>query len=133
MATSLNLALICSFNSPNKPGVVVGKSVAGKVLQVNRVLHNSNFSKLQSFEVKAGKPNYNPDTKPNSILCADCEGNGAKVCGQCQGSGVNSQDHFNGQFKAGQLCWLCRGKKEVLCGNCNGAGFIGGLMSTFDD
>jgi hypothetical protein len=30
------------------------------------------------------------------------------VCTQCEGSGVNSADHFNGRFKAGALCWLCR-------------------------
>ncbi|GER32661.1 chaperone protein DnaJ [Striga asiatica] len=74
-----------------------------------------------------------PLTKPNSILCAECDGDGAKKCTQCEGSGVNSVDHFNGQFKAGNMCWLCRGKKEILCGSCNGAGFIGGFMSTFDD
>lgn len=33
---------------------------------------------------------------------------GAKVCTQCEGGGVNTQDHYNGQFKAGGLCWLCR-------------------------
>ncbi|KAG8500870.1 hypothetical protein CXB51_002886 [Gossypium anomalum] len=48
-------------------------------------------------------------------------------------TGVNSVDHFNGQFKAGGLCWLCRGKREILCGNCNGAGFTGRFMSTLDD
>ncbi|KAK2984105.1 hypothetical protein RJ640_018130 [Escallonia rubra] len=58
---------------------------------------------------------------------------GAIQCKQCKGNGVNSVDHFNGQFKAGGLCWLCRGKREILCGDCNGAGFIGGFMSTFDE
>ncbi|TYH57529.1 hypothetical protein ES332_D08G096200v1 [Gossypium tomentosum] len=62
----------------------------------------------------------NQSTKPTSIVCADCEGNGAKQCSQCKGTGFNSVDHFNGQFKAGGLCWLCRGKREILCGNCNG-------------
>ncbi|PKA61565.1 hypothetical protein AXF42_Ash018178 [Apostasia shenzhenica] len=75
----------------------------------------------------------NPSTKPNSIVCSDCDGNGAIACTQCKGSGVNSVDHFNGQFKAGGSCWLCRGKREILCGSCNGAGFIGGFMSTIDD
>ena len=27
---------------------------------------------------------------------------------------MNSQDHFNGQFKAGGLCWLCRYVYEIL-------------------
>ncbi|XP_062179101.1 protein BUNDLE SHEATH DEFECTIVE 2, chloroplastic-like isoform X1 [Phragmites australis] len=71
--------------------------------------------------------------KVNSILCKDCEGNGAILCTQCKGSGVNSVDHFNGRFKAGALCWLCRGKREILCGSCNGAGFLGGFLSTFDE
>ncbi|CAA6666413.1 unnamed protein product [Spirodela intermedia] len=74
-----------------------------------------------------------PTTKVNSIVCADCEGNGAIQCTQCKGTGVNSEDHFGGRFKAGQTCWLCRGKREILCGSCNGAGFIGGFMSTFDE
>ncbi|KAH0449325.1 hypothetical protein IEQ34_023125 [Dendrobium chrysotoxum] len=88
-------------------------------------------SKIQSFRVNAA--GFNPSTKPNSIVCSDCDGNGAILCTQCKGTGVNSVDHFNGQFKAGELCWLCRGKRDILCGNCNGAGFIGGFMSTFDD
>lgn len=33
---------------------------------------------------------------------------GAKKCGQCEGTGVNLVDHFNGQYKAGASCWLCR-------------------------
>lgn len=33
---------------------------------------------------------------------------GAIQCTQCEGKGVNTKDHFNGQFKAGGLCWLCR-------------------------
>ncbi|KAJ6674022.1 PLASTID TRANSCRIPTIONALLY ACTIVE PROTEIN [Salix viminalis] len=81
--------------------------------------------------VKAAPSNQN--TKPNSMVCADCDGNGAVLCSQCKGSGVNSADIFNGRFKAGDSCWLCGGRKEMLCGNCNGAGFIGGFMSTFDE
>ncbi|GAU23169.1 hypothetical protein TSUD_306170 [Trifolium subterraneum] len=73
-----------------------------------------------------------PNTKPNSVICADCDGNGAVLCSQCKGSGVNSVDIFNGQFKAGASCWLCGGRKEMLCGNCNGAGFCGGFLSTGD-
>ncbi|KAL5074321.1 hypothetical protein RYX36_013305 [Vicia faba] len=71
-------------------------------------------------------------TKPNSVICADCDGNGAVVCSQCKGNGVNSVDFFNGLFKAGASCWLCGGRKEILCGSCNGAGFIGGFLSTYD-
>ncbi|EEF37932.1 protein BUNDLE SHEATH DEFECTIVE 2, chloroplastic isoform X4 [Ricinus communis] len=121
---------VCSFVSPNRP-VVLGDSVAGKVLRVNKVFQSSKSSKFQSLEVKA--TDSDKGTKPNSIVCADCDGNGALLCSQCKGTGVNSVDHFNGQFKAGGLCWLCRGKRDILCGNCNGAGFIGGFMSTFDD
>ncbi|MQL73474.1 hypothetical protein Taro_005832 [Colocasia esculenta] len=75
----------------------------------------------------------NPSTKSNSIVCANCDGNGAIQCTQCNGNGINAVDHFGGRYKAGQMCWLCRGKREILCGNCNGAGFIGGFMSTFDE
>ncbi|KAA3476920.1 chaperone protein DnaJ-like [Gossypium australe] len=112
MANSLSFTSVCSFNTCNKPGIIIDNSFPRKVL------------------VAAEK---NQSTKPTSIVCADCEGNGAKQCSQCKGTGVNSVDHFNGQFKAGGLCWLCRGKREILCGNCNGAGFIGGFMSTLDD
>ncbi|XP_015901804.2 protein BUNDLE SHEATH DEFECTIVE 2, chloroplastic [Ziziphus jujuba] len=131
MASSLSLVSVCSYKPSNKPGVFIGNSVPGKVLRTNEVIPPSKPSKFQSLEVKAA--NSNQATKPNSIVCAECDGNGAKLCSQCEGSGVNSVDHFNGQFKAGGLCWLCRGKREILCGSCNGAGFIGGFMSSFDD
>ncbi|KFK34068.1 hypothetical protein AALP_AA5G098100 [Arabis alpina] len=88
-------------------------------------------SKSKTFEIQA--TNGTQTTKINSIVCQKCEGNGAVACSQCKGGGVNLTDHFNGQFKAGGLCWLCRGKKEVLCGECNGAGFLGGFLSTFDE
>ncbi|XP_048331331.2 protein BUNDLE SHEATH DEFECTIVE 2, chloroplastic-like [Ziziphus jujuba] len=97
------------------------------------------FNLLQNFpaaklgQVKAKGVKDNKSTKPNSVICPDCGGNGAVLCSQCKGSGVNSIDFFNGQFKAGDSCWLCGGKKDMLCGNCNGAGFVGGFMSTFDE
>ncbi|KQK21079.1 uncharacterized protein LOC100836490 [Brachypodium distachyon] len=95
----------------------------------------SRCSRLHSVKTKAtekGQGGKKP-VKAYSLVCADCEGNGAIACGQCKGSGVNSEDHFNGRFKEGAMCWLCRGKREVLCGSCNGAGFLGGFMSTADD
>ncbi|OMO90838.1 hypothetical protein COLO4_18845 [Corchorus olitorius] len=91
----------------------------------------SSISKFHSVKAKAVPSSRN--TKPNSVICGDCDGNGAVTCSQCKGSGVNSVDFFNGQFKAGDSCWLCGGKKQMLCGNCNGAGFIGGFMSTDDE
>ncbi|KAJ0960336.1 hypothetical protein J5N97_006255 [Dioscorea zingiberensis] len=96
------------------------------------LLRNQPPSAPHSFKVKATDSD-NPGTKTSSIVCGDCDGNGAILCTQCKGTGVNSVDHFNGQFKAGGLCWLCRGKRDILCGNCNGAGFLGGFMSTFDE
>ncbi|XP_050209606.1 protein BUNDLE SHEATH DEFECTIVE 2, chloroplastic isoform X2 [Mercurialis annua] len=131
VATSCFTTPLCSFSPPNKP-VVLGNSVAGKVIRVNKVFHNSKTTKFQSLEVKA-TDSSGRQTKTNSIVCADCDGNGAISCTQCKGVGVNSVDHFNGAFKAGGLCWLCRGKRDILCGSCNGAGFIGGFMSTYDD
>ncbi|XP_044472213.1 protein BUNDLE SHEATH DEFECTIVE 2, chloroplastic-like isoform X2 [Mangifera indica] len=129
MANSLCFTPVCCFQSPNKLGI--DNSVARKSIRVNEVFQNSRAAKIRSLEVKA--TNNDQGAKPKSILCADCDGNGAKQCSQCKGTGVNSVDHFNGQFKAGASCWLCRGKREILCGNCNGAGFIGGFMSTIDE
>lgn len=95
---------------------------------------NTSAAKLRPVKAKAAPAGpSNRNIKPNSVICADCDGNGAVLCSQCKGSGVNSVDFFNGQFKAGDSCWLCGGKKEMLCGNCNGAGFIGGFMSTYDE
>ncbi|XP_044463069.1 protein BUNDLE SHEATH DEFECTIVE 2, chloroplastic-like isoform X2 [Mangifera indica] len=131
MANSLFWAPVCSFKFPNKPGIAIDNSVARKSIWVNEVFHKSRTAKIRSLEVKAA--DSNKSAKPNSIVCADCDGNGAKQCSQCKGTGVNSVDHFGGQFKAGGLCWLCRGKRDILCGNCNGAGFIGGFMSTIDE
>ncbi|TYG97844.1 hypothetical protein ES288_A10G069800v1 [Gossypium darwinii] len=42
---------------------------------------------------------------------------GAKQCSQCKGTGVNSVDHFNGQFKAGGLCWLCSCRNWHILGS----------------
>ncbi|XP_010426215.1 PREDICTED: uncharacterized protein LOC104711232 [Camelina sativa] len=98
------------------------------LVQKSELLQTS--TKSQSFEIKATN---STGTKTNSIVCSNCEGEGCVACSQCKGGGVNLIDHFNGQFKAGALCWLCRGKKEVLCGECNGAGFLGGFLSTFDE
>ncbi|KAK8343864.1 hypothetical protein V6Z11_A07G042500 [Gossypium hirsutum] len=86
------------------------------IISEGRFFGSSRTARIQSLEAKAADKNQS--TKPNSIVC---DGNGI---------GVNSVDHFNGQFKAGGLCWLCRGKREMLCGNCNGVGFIGGF---YDD
>ncbi|KAG6586393.1 Protein BUNDLE SHEATH DEFECTIVE 2, chloroplastic, partial [Cucurbita argyrosperma subsp. sororia] len=127
---------ICSFNASTKPnpGVFVGNSVPQKAFRINEAFQRTNPRKLLSVEVKAsdGADSNKPTTKYKSIVCTDCDGNGAVQCAQCQGTGVNSEDHFNGRFKAGGLCWLCRGKRDILCGGCNGAGFVGGFMSTAD-
>ncbi|XP_021817709.1 uncharacterized protein LOC110759878 isoform X2 [Prunus avium] len=112
MASSLSFTPVCSFKSTNKPRVLIDNSIGGKVLRANEVFQNSKAANFQSWEVKAT--------------------DGAISCSQCKGTGVNSVDHFNGQFKAGGLCWLCRGKRDILCGECNGAGFLGGFMSTQD-
>ncbi|KAA0061606.1 hypothetical protein IC582_011904 [Cucumis melo] len=126
---------ICSFNhsSNPKPGVLVGNSVPQKAFRMNEAVQRTNPIRHLSFEAKASDgADSKQTTKYKSIVCTDCDGNGAVLCSQCKGTGVNSVDHFNGQFKAGGLCWLCRGKRDVLCGGCNGAGFVGGFMSTAD-
>ncbi|KAJ4957528.1 hypothetical protein NE237_024639 [Protea cynaroides] len=131
MANALCFTPVSSFKSHSKPGLVIGTSNARKVLRVDyHLFGKSQTTKFQSVEAKAA--DSNKSSKPSSIVCTDCDGNGAVLCSQCKGNGVNSVDHFNGQFKAGALCWLCRGKKDILCGSCNGAGFLGGFMSTFD-
>ena len=129
MSNSLCFAPVSSLKSSNRPGIAIESSVARKVIRVNEVFHSSRTVKIRSLKVKATDSNQS-STKTNSIICPDCDGNGAKQCSQGKGTGVNSVDHFNGQFKAGGSCWLCRGKREILCGNCNGAGFMGGFMST---
>ncbi|XP_030452710.1 uncharacterized protein LOC115674459 [Syzygium oleosum] len=83
--------------------------------------------------VKAPAAKDDGRTKPKStICCTDCDGNGGVLCSLCKGSGVNSEDLFNGQFKAGGSCSLCGGGEEMLRGNCNGAGFADGFTSTYD-
>ncbi|KAL3629571.1 metal homeostatis protein bsd2 [Castilleja foliolosa] len=133
MASSLCFAPLISSNAIDRPGLSSLKSSSRKGNWIGvEVAYSSKTSAFEALKVNAATDDK-PSIKVNSILCSDCEGNGAKVCSQCQGAGVNSEDHFNGQFKAGALCWLCRGKKEILCGNCNGAGFMGGFMSTQDE
>ncbi|KAL2553664.1 DnaJ/Hsp40 cysteine-rich domain superfamily protein [Forsythia ovata] len=122
MANSLCSVHLISFKTLDKPGLISGNCANRKVEWINDCTTGSRKANFEALKVKA--TDKKPSTKVNSIICSDCEGNG---------SGINSVDHFNGQFKAGTLCWLCRGKKEILCGNCNGAGFIGGFMSTHDD
>eukprot|EP00250_Pteridium_aquilinum_P028434 c37144_g1_i1 orf=230-685(+) len=87
----------------------------------------------RTVEVRATEPAQQPAPSSSSILCKSCDGNGAVVCTQCKGDGINKEDFFGGHFKAGSICWLCRGKRETLCGDCNGAGFRGGFMSTFEE
>ncbi|KAF3788210.1 hypothetical protein EJ110_NYTH21439 [Nymphaea thermarum] len=124
-------------SSPLKPAMATGLprskflEVAG--FNLGRVVTVRKPEGAKHTSIRAKAADSDQRTKPNSIVCVDCEGNGVVVCSQCKGSGVNSVDHFNGRFKAGGLCWLCRGKKEILCGNCNGAGFVGGFMSSYDD
>ncbi|CAN0838661.1 Protein BUNDLE SHEATH DEFECTIVE 2, chloroplastic [Linum grandiflorum] len=125
MASCSSFTALCSLNCPNKPGII-GNSAAGVG---NKPFQTFKSPKSMSLEVKASNDD-GKTTKTRSIVCDDCEGNGAVACSQCKGGGVNSEDHFNGRFKTGGLCWLCRGKREMLCGKCNGAGFVGGFMNS---
>ncbi|XP_074562561.1 protein BUNDLE SHEATH DEFECTIVE 2, chloroplastic [Curcuma longa] len=125
-----------SANPPLKPSLSTCNLSQKSNLPFQGPIFPCGRSHFQSFKAKAAENDAvdtKKGTKTSSLVCAECDGNGAKLCTQCEGSGVNSVDHFNGQFKAGRLCWLCRGKKEILCGNCNGAGFLGGYLSTLDE
>ncbi|XP_009802777.1 protein BUNDLE SHEATH DEFECTIVE 2, chloroplastic-like [Nicotiana tabacum] len=130
MANSLCLTPLASFNSVNKPGLINGNCTGRNIQWIKDVIYSSKSS-LRVLEVKATDSDQN--AKSRSIICKNCDGNGAVLCSQCKGIGVNSEDYFSGRFKAGELCWLCGGKKDMLCGDCNGAGFLGGFMSTFDE
>uniref|UniRef100_A0A7N0TDT5 BSD2 cysteine rich domain-containing protein n=1 Tax=Kalanchoe fedtschenkoi TaxID=63787 RepID=A0A7N0TDT5_KALFE len=133
MASSICAATFCTLSSSDRPGLLSGAASGRKVVRLNELHRGSGVDRFQSLEVKATPDSGGKTVKPRTLVCPNCEGNGAVACSQCKGAGVNSVDHFNGQFKAGGLCWLCRGKKEMLCGDCNGAGFVGGFMSTHDD
>ncbi|KAK4757003.1 hypothetical protein SAY87_007130 [Trapa incisa] len=76
MANSLCSAPTCSIKAPVKPGLIAGKSVAGKVLRINEVFGTSKKERFQSLEVKA--LGNNQSTKVNSIVCSDCDGNGVR-------------------------------------------------------
>ncbi|KAF2317989.1 hypothetical protein GH714_041314 [Hevea brasiliensis] len=52
-------------------------SAAGKVLRVNKVFQTFKYSKFQSLEVKA--TDSGKSTKPNSLVCPDCDGNGCTL------------------------------------------------------
>ncbi|NP_001236909.1 Protein BUNDLE SHEATH DEFECTIVE 2, chloroplastic-like [Glycine max] len=130
------LPALC-LRSPNTtpaPGIGKESHTNPKHFGVNYAFQVPIATKYRYVITKAAKDNQstNRNTKPNSVICADSDGNGAVLCSQCKGSGVNSVDIFNGQFKAGDSCWLCGGRKEMLCGNCNVAGFVGGFLSTYD-
>ncbi|KAL4295519.1 hypothetical protein GQ457_12G020260 [Hibiscus cannabinus] len=120
------------FMSIQKPRTIFTSTIPcnPKVFHHHGAFQDCSTAKLHSVKAKATPSKRN--TKPNSVICGDCNGNGAVVCSQCKGNGVNAVDFFNGEFKAGDSCWLCGGKKQMLCGNCNGAGFIGGFLSTDD-
>ncbi|KGN60105.1 protein BUNDLE SHEATH DEFECTIVE 2, chloroplastic isoform X2 [Cucumis sativus] len=119
------------FSSTTTLSAIIRDCSNQKLNLIHNGFHDySSPARFPHLILKAAKNDRN--TKPNSVICGDCDGNGAVVCSQCKGKGVNAVDFFNGQFKAGESCWLCGGRKEMLCGNCNGAGFIGGFLSTYD-
>ncbi|KAJ1403555.1 Heat shock protein DnaJ, cysteine-rich domain superfamily [Sesbania bispinosa] len=111
MAHSLCFAPICSLKSSSTPVTV--NSVAPKGFRINEPCLHCKARNFQLLKVKA-TDNNNQSTKSKSIVCPDCDGNGAILCTQCQGTGVNSVDHFNGRFKAGGLCWLCSDHDAVV-------------------
>jgi len=53
-------------------------------------------------------------------ICPVCKNSGMKPCGQCEGTGINTEDRYGGRegYRKGERCWLCSGKKRTICGNC---------------
>ncbi|CAN1169260.1 Protein BUNDLE SHEATH DEFECTIVE 2, chloroplastic [Linum perenne] len=128
MATLVSSSMALSIpNSAQLNSVKTKQDFATGILLQKASTSRRRFTRLKS---QAAEENQAP--KPRSVICSDCDGNGAVQCSQCKGDGVNPVDFFNGQFKAGESCWLCGGKRDMLCGNCNGAGFVGGFMSDGD-
>ncbi|KAB5514209.1 hypothetical protein DKX38_028115 [Salix brachista] len=155
MATVVNSTPLCSSVSL-KNSAFIGNSVGGKFLRVKPVLHTCRFP---SLEVKA-VDGSNKRTKPNSIVCADCDGNVRQLGSKFLASvlvvhyrALNAKvrelilrttsmdssklvDYVGSAGKGSKLSshnyLLDTGKREILCGNCNGAGFMGGFMSSFD-
>eukprot|EP00270_Netrium_digitus_P001064 TRINITY_DN1117_c0_g1_i1.p1 TRINITY_DN1117_c0_g1~~TRINITY_DN1117_c0_g1_i1.p1 ORF type:complete len:167 (+),score=27.54 TRINITY_DN1117_c0_g1_i1:46-546(+) len=133
---------LVEYRSSVAPGSLRCQSVAG--VQLNRrserllVFCLASQTDEPSPRSSSSSPSPSPaaaemDTKTRSLICTQCEGNGAVLCSQCKGGGVNLEDHFQGKFKVGATCWLCRGRRSMLCGSCNGAGFLGGFLSSQDD
>ncbi|KAB1204614.1 hypothetical protein CJ030_MR8G012686 [Morella rubra] len=93
MTSALCSAPLTSFKASQKPGNCMGIHVSQKQLQyeVFRSFAATKFSNLKAKVLPPMPFNYW----------------GAVLCSQCKGSGVNSVDLFNGQFKAGDSCWLC--------------------------
>ncbi|TKY74723.1 hypothetical protein E2542_SST03486 [Spatholobus suberectus] len=75
-------------------GVGIESHTNPKHIGVNYVFQGPLTTKYRFVIAKAAQGNRN--TKPNSVICADCDGNGAVLCSQCKGSGVNDVDIFNG-------------------------------------
>ncbi|XP_076909727.1 protein BUNDLE SHEATH DEFECTIVE 2, chloroplastic-like isoform X1 [Bidens hawaiensis] len=124
MRMALSPPCLCLISIPvdrYNPGVFIG-------IQPNR-----RTLKFDILKPKATGDDKESKPKKRSVICTDCDGNGTIQCSQCKGSGVNSEDFFNGKFKIGDSCWLCGGRQEMLCGTCNGAGFVGGFLSGFDN
>ncbi|XP_057843392.1 protein BUNDLE SHEATH DEFECTIVE 2, chloroplastic isoform X3 [Cryptomeria japonica] len=91
-----------------KPGV---RLISVKPFCFHNIIKDKHSISLEQPRKRLlGKTKVAESTPPTkgSILCNNCDGNGMVQCSQCDGNGVNSIDHFNGRFKAGEICWLCR-------------------------
>ncbi|MFQ6642480.1 hypothetical protein Gotur_018505, partial [Gossypium turneri] len=52
MANSLSFTSVCSFNTCNKPGIIIDNSFPRKVLVVNEVFKSSRSARMCSLEAK---------------------------------------------------------------------------------
>ncbi|MBA0574409.1 hypothetical protein Golob_001617, partial [Gossypium lobatum] len=52
MANSVCFTSVCSFSTPNKPGIIINDSIPRKVIGVNEVFRSSKGARFQSLEAK---------------------------------------------------------------------------------
>ncbi|KAI3909386.1 hypothetical protein MKW98_007910, partial [Papaver atlanticum] len=88
-------------------GIQVCMMDVWKIVPVLMICESIRHDRFVHVDVVKANANPSPVVQVSTIVCENCEGNGAVSCSQCEGNGVNSVDHFDRRFKAGGLGWLC--------------------------